>query len=302
MDPATVALRGFLLKFVVGKVVEMENPIRSSFFRRGITVNRYMFLLLAIVVSFAPSSVYALSNDAIHWGFSKSKHHAPPAAGKEWDALLAKYDAFYLGNPHEKAIYLTFDNGYENGYTAQILNVLKEKHVPATFFVTGHYLETAPDLVKRMANEGHIIGNHSWHHPDLTTVSDERLRAELEAVRKKTEELTGQKGMIYLRPPRGIFSERTLAVARELGYYHVFWSLAFVDWHIDKQKGWEYAYNNIMKQIHPGAVILLHTVSKDNADALAKVIDDLRKQGYTFKRLDDVMIEKTGLSPWLFAL
>lgn len=265
-------------------------------------VNRYMFLLLAFVVSFAPSSVYALSNEAIHWGFSKSKNHEPPSAGKEWDALLAKYDAFYLGNPHEKAIYLTFDNGYENGYTEQILNVLKEKQVPATFFVTGHYLETAPELVKRMAKEGHIIGNHSWYHPDLTTVSDERLRAELEAVRKKTEELTGQKGMMYLRPPRGIFSERTLAIARELGYYHVFWSLAFVDWHINNQKGWEYAYHNIMKQIHPGAVILLHTVSKDNADALAKVIDDLRKQGYTFKRLDDVMMEKTGLSPWLFAL
>jgi len=302
MNPATAALRGFLLKFVVGKVLKMENPICSSFFKRGIMVNRYMFLLLAFVVSFAPSSAYALSNEAIHWGFSKSKNHEPPSAGKEWDALLAKYDAFYLGNPHEKAIYLTFDNGYENGYTEQILNVLKEKQVPATFFVTGHYLETAPKLVKRMAKEGHIIGNHSWYHPDLTTVSDERLRAELEAVRKKTEELTGQKGMMYLRPPRGIFSERTLAIARDLGYYHVFWSLAFVDWHINKQKGWEYAYDNIMKQIHPGAVILLHTVSKDNADALAKVIDDLRKQGYTFKRLDDVMVEKTGLSPWLFAL
>ncbi|WP_179946292.1 delta-lactam-biosynthetic de-N-acetylase [Anoxybacteroides amylolyticum] len=261
-----------------------------------------MFLLLAIVVSFAPSSVYALSNEAIHWGFSKSKNHEPPSAGKERDALLAKYDAFYLGNSREKAIYLTFDNGYENGYTEQILNVLKEKHVPATFFVTGHYLETAPELVKRMANEGHIIGNHSWYHPDLTTVSDERLHAELEAVRKKTEELTGQKGMMYLRPPRGIFSERTLAIARELGYYHVFWSLAFVDWHVHDQKGWSYAYNNVMKQIHPGAIILLHTVSKDNADALAKVIDDLRKQGYTFKRLDDVMIEKVGLSPLLFAL
>lgn len=265
-------------------------------------MNRYVLLLLLLVVSFAPSSAYALSNEAIHWGFSKSKNHEPPSAGKEWDALLAKYDAFYLGNPREKAIYLTFDNGYENGYTEKILDVLKEKHVPATFFVTGHYLETAPDLVKRMAKEGHIVGNHSWHHPDLTTVSDERLRAELEAVRKKTEELTGQKGMMYLRPPRGIFSERTMAIARELGYYHVFWSLAFVDWHIDRQKGWKYAYDQIMSQVHPGAVILLHTVSKDNADALAKVIDDLRKQGYTFKRLDDVMIEKVGLSLLLFTL
>jgi peptidoglycan-N-acetylmuramic acid deacetylase len=255
-----------------------------------------------VIFTFIPVSAEAVSNKAIHWGFKRSESHEPPSAGKELDQLLAKYDAFYLGNPNKKEIYLTFDNGYENGYTAKILDVLKEKKVPATFFVTGHYLNTAPDLVKRMVKEGHIVGNHSWHHPDLTQVSNERLQEELESVRKKTEELTGQKGMMYLRPPRGIFSERTLAIARELGYYHVFWSLAFVDWRTDNQKGWKYAYDNMIKQIHPGAIILLHTVSKDNADALAKVIDDLRKQGYTFKSLDDLMVEKMNLHPWLFAL
>jgi peptidoglycan-N-acetylmuramic acid deacetylase len=255
-----------------------------------------------VIFTFIPVSAEAVSNKAIHWGFKRSENHEPPSAGKELDQLLAKYDAFYLGNPNKKEIYLTFDNGYENGYTAKILDVLKEKKVPATFFVTGHYLNTAPDLVKRMVKEGHIVGNHSWHHPDLTQVSNERLQEELESVRKKTEELTGQKGMMYLRPPRGIFSERTLAIARELGYYHVFWSLAFVDWRTDNQKGWKYAYDNMIKQIHPGAIILLHTVSKDNADALAKVIDDLRKQGYTFKSLDDLMVEKMNLHPWLFAL
>jgi peptidoglycan-N-acetylmuramic acid deacetylase len=257
-------------------------------------------LVYVIILSFVPASAEAVSNKAIHWGFKRSENHKPPSAGKELDQLLAKYDAFYLGNPNKKEIYLTFDNGYENGYTVKILDVLKEKKVPATFFVTGHYLDTAPDLVKRMAKEGHIVGNHSWHHPDLTQVSNEKLREELESVRKKTEELTGQKGMMYLRPPRGIFSERTMAVARELGYYHVFWSLAFVDWQTDKQKGWKYAYDQMMKQIHPGAIILLHSVSKDNADALAKVIDDLRKQGYTFKSLDDLMIEKMDLHPWIF--
>lgn len=257
-------------------------------------------LVCVIILSFVPASAEAVSNKAIHWGFKRSENHKPPSAGKELDQLLAKYDAFYLGNPNKKEIYLTFDNGYENGYTAKILDVLKEKKVPATFFVTGHYLDTAPDLVKRMVKEGHIVGNHSWHHPDLTQVSNEQLRKELESVRKKTEELTGQKGMMYLRPPRGIFSERTMAVARELGYYHVFWSLAFVDWQTNNQKGWKYAYDNIMKQIHPGAVLLLHTVSKDNADALAKAIDDLRKQGYTFKSLDDLMVEKMNLHPWLF--
>ncbi|WP_027410722.1 delta-lactam-biosynthetic de-N-acetylase [Anoxybacillus tepidamans] len=267
-------------------------------------MKRFMILLLlfSTVVYASPHDASAISNKAIHWGFAKSKNHQPPSAGKEWDELLAKYDAFYLGDTKKKEIYLTFDNGYENGYTAQILDVLKQKRVPATFFVTGHYLKTAPDLVKRMVKEGHIVGNHSWHHPDLTQVSDERLRKELESVRKKTEELTGQKGMMYLRPPRGIFSERTMAIARELGYYHVFWSLAFVDWHTDQQKGWQYAYDQIMKQIHPGAILLLHTVSKDNADALAKVIDDLRKQGYTFKSLNDLMAEKMMFSPLILTL
>ncbi|RAK19199.1 peptidoglycan-N-acetylmuramic acid deacetylase [Anoxybacillus vitaminiphilus] len=261
-----------------------------------------LFLLLVFGSTIIPYQASAISNKAIHWGFKRSENHKPPSAGKELDDLLAKYDAFYLGNTSKKEIYLTFDNGYENGYTAKILDVLKEKNVPATFFVTGHYLKSAPDLVKRMVKEGHIVGNHSWHHPDLTQVSDEKLREELESVRKKTAELTGQKTMNYLRPPRGIFSERTIAAARELGYYHVFWSLAFVDWHTDQQKGWQYAYNNIMKQIHPGAILLLHTVSKDNAEALAKVIDDLRKQGYTFKSLDDLMLEKTMPHPWLLTL
>ena len=197
---------------------------------------------------------------------------------------------FIKADPTKKEIYLTFDNGYENGFTEKVLDVLNKEQVPAAFFVTGHYLESAPDLVKRMAKEGHIVGNHSWTHPDLTRVSDERILEELEKVRKKTEELTGNKTMKYLRPPRGIFSERTMAIAKKQGYTHVFWSLAYVDWKTDQQKGAQYAYDNIMKQIHPGAVILLHTVSKDNADALERVIQDLKKQGYTFKSLDDLKI------------
>ncbi len=236
-----------------------------------------------------PLNIQAASNEATHWGFKKSNNHVPASAGAKLDKIIAKYGAVYLGDTTKKDIYLTFDNGYENGYTAQILDILKSKKVPATFFVTGHYLESATDLVKRMTLEGHIIGNHSWHHPDLTQMSDEKIKQELESVREKTEQLTGQKKMQYLRPPRGVFSERTMEVAKSLGYYHIFWSVAFVDWHTNNQKGWEYSYNNVMKQIHPGAILLLHTVSKDNAEALAKIIDDLRKEGYTFKSLDDLM-------------
>lgn len=254
-----------------------------------------VFLLFLITVSYVSAESY--SNQPINWGIKRSTDGKPAEAGKAWDDLLAKHGAFYKGDPNKKVLYLTFDNGYENGYTAKILEVLKKEKVPATFFVTGHYLESAPDLVKRMEKEGHIVGNHSWSHPDMTRFSDEKIKEELEKVRKKTEELTGNKEMKYLRPPRGVFSERTMAVAKQEGYTHAFWSLAYVDWNTDQQKGAQYAYDNIMKQIHPGAVILLHTVSKDNADALENVIKDLKKQGYTFKSLDALTKNQTTKAP-----
>lgn len=230
------------------------------------------------------------SNSPIHWGFKKGKNGQSADAGKKLENILEKHSAIYKGDTNEKYLYLTFDNGYENGYTEKILDILKKEKVPAAFFVTGHYLDSAPELVERMAEEGHIIGNHSWSHPDLTRVSDEKLKKELEKVRYEAETLTGQKTMAYLRPPRGIFSERTMALAKEAGYTHVFWSLAFVDWYTDQQKGAGYAYDNIMRQAHPGAIMLLHTVSKDNADALEQVLRDLKKQGYQFKSLDDFVL------------
>nr|WP_238985102.1 delta-lactam-biosynthetic de-N-acetylase [Bacillus kwashiorkori] len=248
-------------------------------------------MLVSFVFLLSPHT-YAVSNSQIHWGFKKARNEVPPEAGANYDALLKKYGAFYKANQTDKVVYLTFDNGYENGYTGKILDVLKKEKVPATFFVTGHYLESATDLVKRMVNEGHIVGNHSWSHPDFTQVSDDKLKEELNRVKRKTAEITGQKEMIFLRPPRGIFSERTLKVAKDAGYIHVFWSLAFVDWNVNQQKGWQYAYNEIMKQIHPGAVILLHTVSKDNADALEKAIQDLKKRGYRFASLNDYLLEQ----------
>ncbi|RIW32312.1 delta-lactam-biosynthetic de-N-acetylase [Bacillus salacetis] len=247
----------------------------------------------------AGNSASAVSNKSIGWGFKKGSGGKQAEAGKAYDELLEKYGAFYKDSPGKKVLYMTFDNGYENGYTEKILNVLKEEKVPAAFFVTGHYLNSAPDLVKRMVDEGHIVGNHSWSHPDLTTVTDEKLRKELDLVKEKTAEITKQKNMSYLRPPRGVFSERTMKVAKEAGYTHVMWSLAFVDWHTDSQKGWKYSYDNIMRQIHPGAVLLLHTVSKDNAEALQKVIQDLKKQGYTFKSLDYYEMGKGAESPLL---
>ncbi|MBM7704334.1 delta-lactam-biosynthetic de-N-acetylase [Metabacillus iocasae] len=262
-------------------------------------MRRVVLFFLAFLFAFTSfASATAYSNKPLSWGFSKSKNHKQASAGKPFDNLLKKYDSFYIGADDKQNIYLTFDNGYENGYTEQVLDVLKEKKVPAAFFVTGHYLKDQPNLVKRMVKEGHIVGNHSWHHPDLTQVDDSRLREELDRVKREYEQLTGKTDMQYLRPPRGVFSERTLALSRDEGYINVFWSLAFVDWMTDQQKGWRYAYDNIMAQVHPGAILLLHTVSKDNAEALGKAIDDLRKEGYEFKSIDELTAEK-NISPIL---
>lgn len=264
----------------------------------------YRILLAAnlLLLAAMPAAVHAeYSNSPLHWGFKKGRNERQADAGRMFEVIIEEQGAVYKGDKNKKDIYLTFDNGYENGYTEKILDILKEEKVPAAFFVTGHYLESAPELVERMAYEGHIIGNHSWHHPDMTKISDEKIKKELEMVRAETEKITDKKHMAYLRPPRGIFSERTIAVAKEAGYTHVFWSLAFVDWNTDQQKGAQYSYDKIMTQIHPGAVLLLHTVSKDNADALGKVIRDLKEQGYTFKSLDDLMLSQNGVKdPMLY--
>lgn len=229
---------------------------------------------------------------AYHFGFKKSRNGQPASIDQEgFKPLLERYDAIFLGSGARKALYLTFDNGYENGYTARILDVLKDRKVPAAFFVTGHYVRTAPELLRRMADEGHLIGNHSWSHPDLTALPEAQIRDELDRVAAEVARLTGQKRMMFLRPPRGIFSERTLAVGRKSGYIHVFWSIAYKDWETGRQRGADYAFRQVTEQLHPGAVILLHAVSRDNAEALGAIIDEARRRGYTFERLDQALLE-----------
>lgn len=231
--------------------------------------------------------------EAYGWGFVKSKDGEKPELGA-YEDLIEPYHAFYMGQSNEKVIYLTFDNGYEAGYTGQILDVLEEHDVQATFFVTGHYAKEEGDLLKRMVNEGHIIGNHSYSHPDFTKEDEQTIAREIYKVEKMVKEKTGQEETIYVRPPRGTFDEESLKTIDKLGYIQVFWSIAFQDW--DTHKGVDYAYDAVMEQIHPGAVILLHAVSQDNAEALNKLIVALKKSGYQFKSLDDyvmnTMVEK----------
>ena len=250
-----------------------------------VVITLFVFLL-------SVNMTHANGNKAFHFGFKKSKNGNPASIAQEgYRGILEKYDAVFLGDTEKKELYLTFDNGYENGYTAKILDILKEKKIPAIFFVTGHYVKDQPDLLIRMVNEGHLIGNHSWSHPDMTQIPDAKIEEELNRVKNEVFKITGQLDMIYLRPPRGIFNERSLAVSHKLGYKNIFWSIAYKDWEINDQRGWQYAYAKVMSQLHPGAVILLHTVSKDNTEALAKIIDDIRKQGYVFKSLDQMKVK-----------
>jgi peptidoglycan-N-acetylmuramic acid deacetylase len=233
------------------------------------------------------------STKAYHFGMKKGMNGRPASIAEEgFQSLLQKHGAIFLGDTTKKELFLTFDNGYENGYTAKILDVLKEKRVPACFFVTGHYAKEQPELLRRMAQEGHLIGNHSWSHPDMSALPPERIKTELDKLQAEVAAVTGQMQMPYMRAPRGIFSDRMLAVSKELGYTNVFWSIAYKDWEPKEQKGWKYAYDKVVAQLHPGAVILLHSVSRDNAEAMAAIIDEARRQGYEFKRLDALTVRQ----------
>ncbi len=220
------------------------------------------------------------------WGIKKNKN-SPPDVPAEIIDLLSKYDAYYMDTRAEKRLYLTFDEGYENGYTGQILDVLKKHNVKAAFFVTKPYLKNETGLIKRMTEEGHIVGNHTMNHPDMTTLTEEKIREELDGLNAIFKEQTGT-DMKYMRPPEGSFSEKVLKTAKDMGYKTIFWSFAYKDWDVKNFKGADYAYNQTVPYLHDGCILLLHAVSKDNADALEDIINYATSQGYTFCSLDEL--------------
>lgn len=229
-----------------------------------------------------------VSADELHWGFKKAKNGEQIQIPDELNQMLTKYDAIYRGDPEKKKIYLTFDNGYENGYTEQILNTLKEEKISATFFLTGHYVTSASDLVKRMVEDGHTIGNHSDKHPNMARLSESQILTEWQNFDAKLKEVAGVERTYVARPPEGVYNEQLLAVGAKNDYRHIFWSIAFKDWEKDIVRGPGYAYNELMTQLHPGAIILMHTVAKDNAEALPLFIKEAKSLGYTFGSLEDL--------------
>ena len=223
----------------------------------------------------------------VGWGLSFGNPGAAPA-GPLSQQRLSELGAAYLDGDGGKVLYLTFDAGYENGYTEQILDVLKKQEVPAAFFLVGDYLERNADLVRRMVKEGHIVGNHTLRHPDMQKLDDAAFEAELRGVEELYTDITGQTLPQYYRPPQGLYSEENLKKAREMGYRTVFWSLAYADWDNNDQPDPDAAVEKLTSRTHDGAVILLHATSKTNAQILDRLLSRWKDMGYRFAPLTEL--------------
>ena len=226
---------------------------------------------------------------AVSWGLGYGAAGTQPSGNASAEDLK-RYSAYYLGGTEEKVIYLTFDCGFENGNTEPILDALKKHEVQATFFVVGHYLETAPQIVQRMVEEGHAVGNHTYNHPDMSVITDEAaFSQELEDVASLFAEITGEEMNMYYRPPQGNATTDNLRMLKNMGYSTFFWSLAYVDWEQDNQPSKEQAFDKLLSRIHPGAIVLLHNTSKTNGEILDELLSKWEEMGYTFRPLSDLI-------------
>ena len=248
-----------------------------------------LWILCGVVILGVVLGILQFRSDALEtgsWGLSfRTEGQTPIGPASVQD--LAKYDGVYVGNTGEKVLYLTFDAGYENGCTEKILDVLRQHDVPAAFFLVGNYIEKNADLVRRMVDEGHIVGNHTMHHYDMSKLSDKAaFTKELTDLEDLFRETTGKELPKYYRPPQGIYSQENLKMAQELGYKTVFWSLAYVDWNNDAQPSAEQAFSKLLPRTHNGAVVLLHSTSTTNAEILDELLTRWKAEGYTFASID----------------
>ena len=230
--------------------------------------------------------------EAYGFGVKKNNENKQPDIGI-YKGIIESAGGIYVGDKNSQNIYLTFDCGYENGYTGKILDVLKEKGVTATFFLTGHYVDSASDLVLRMKNEGHTLANHSNLHKNITTISNDEIKKEIIDLEQKYYNLTGSYLTKFFRPPAGNFDKKSLAVVKTLGYTSLFWSVSYKDW--NHQNDVSYAVKEVCDNIHNGAIILLHAVSSANADALGIIIDNLRNKGYMITSTEELLSNNSNI-------
>ncbi len=239
-------------------------------------------MIKKMISSFLISVTLFSSVNATNWGLSYTNGANQPPNGEDTAQTLEQYNTYFMGDASDKTIYLTFDAGYENGYTAKILDVLKKQNVPAAFFLLEHYIDANPELVKRMSNEGHIIGNHTSNHPNITKISNTKLINEVDNLSIKFQNLTGKRLDPYFRPPEGSYTYDKLKTLQYLGYNTILWSVAYADWDENNQPSYESALNILNKRMHNGAIILLHPTSSTNAGILDTFITNLKNQGYEF--------------------
>ena len=228
------------------------------------------------------------SSESSGWGLSFQEEGKRPV-GNATIEELRQYNACYAEDTQKKILYLTFDCGYENGNMPTILEALKNHDVKATFFVVGNFISDNTELLKQMVAEGHTIGNHTLTHPNMSKISTiEAFQKELEGVESLYQEVIGEPMVKFYRPPQGIYSTANLSMAKELGYHTFFWSLAYVDWYVDKQPSKEEAFEKLLKRIHPGAIVLLHSTSSTNAQILDELLTKWEEMGYTFGTLQEL--------------
>ncbi len=279
---------------------EKEKDIRES--RKpwsGITAQKVSIVAVLFLVMYALGALTAKKTESVgvsallhekseNWGLGFGTEGKPPTGNASAEELK-KYNAYFIGDTTQNTIYLTFDCGYENGNTEPILDALKKHDVKATFFVVGNFLETSPEIVKRMIAEGHTVGNHTYHHLDMSSISSmDAFKKETQDVENLFEQITGTPITKFYRPPQGKYNIENLKMAQELGYHTFFWSLAYVDWYQDKQPTKDEAFGKLLKRIHPGAIVLLHSTSSTNAQILDELLTKWEEMGYTIKPLTEL--------------
>lgn len=279
---------------------EKEKDIRES--RKpwsGITAQKVSIVAVLFLVMYALGALTAKKAESVgvsallhekseNWGLGFGTEGKPPTGNASAEELK-KYNAYFIGDTTQNTIYLTFDCGYENGNTEPILDALKKHDVKATFFVVGNFLETSPEIVKRMIAEGHTVGNHTYHHLDMSSISSmDAFKKETQDVENLFEQITGTPITKFYRPPQGKYNIENLKMAQELDYHTFFWSLAYVDWYQDKQPTKDEAFGKLLKRIHPGAIVLLHSTSSTNAQILDELLTKWEEMGYTIKPLTEL--------------
>lgn len=242
-------------------------------------------LMIICVFSLLSLSLPIISAKSYGWGFKPNDDHRTPEIGV-YAREIEGTSSYYVGDTNEKAVYLTFDSGYDNGNLAVILDVLSQKKVRAAFFVTGDFVTRESALLQRMAADGHIVGNHTWSHKHITALSFRELQDEIGKVEDAYTRITNREMMKFFRPPAGEFNREALLNIQKLGYSTIFWSLAYKDWDTRNQRGRDYAYSNVIDNLHNGAIILMHSVSRDNTEALPLIIDEIRNRGYRIQTIE----------------